>query len=268
MSHCQTFISSMWPDRNTPLFKVTLYSCHHFLTVHALVNNYCQGWRTERIIFHQKSLTNSLRALWEWQALPLKHGDALVCQKTASNFSLVLCFCCSFFLCFKKKYIQNKSCFSGISAFLLQCSPCAVEAWKQAITTSSEERALQRWCCPLWGSFAFLLRSEQRTLVWCIAWSCVLLRTQVAFRNLLGLHWHSSFALENDDVSKPKAFPDLFLRVLPRRKKTRPKLDQTQGKENVLLARKKKSSFGLCCSARAWSWSNVLLPAMLAVGLL
>lgn len=52
MSLCQTFISPLLPDRNTPHFTVMAYSSPRFLAVRALVSNCCCGWSTKRMRFH------------------------------------------------------------------------------------------------------------------------------------------------------------------------------------------------------------------------
>lgn len=57
-----SFISLILPEKNIPPFTVTLYSCHHFLVVRTFVTNYFQGWCLGIVKFHQKYLTNSLRA--------------------------------------------------------------------------------------------------------------------------------------------------------------------------------------------------------------
>lgn len=81
-----------------------LYSCYCFLAQCTIVNNCFKGWPTGRVKFHQKLLTNTLRAHWEWQPLPLNQADALVSHTHAkrSNILLVLWLCCIYFSCFNK----------------------------------------------------------------------------------------------------------------------------------------------------------------------
>ena len=81
MSLYQAFISPLLPERNTPHLTVTHHSYHHFLTVPTFMDNYYQGWSTGRVKFHQKTLTNALRAHWELHPLPSDQSAALESQK-------------------------------------------------------------------------------------------------------------------------------------------------------------------------------------------
>ena len=45
------------------------------------MDNYYQGWSTGRVKFHQKTLTNALRAHWELHPLPSDQSAALESQK-------------------------------------------------------------------------------------------------------------------------------------------------------------------------------------------
>ena len=56
-----TLTRSALTEKNIPCFTIMPYSHHCFLTVCALVSSCFQGWITGRIIFHQNSLTSTVR---------------------------------------------------------------------------------------------------------------------------------------------------------------------------------------------------------------
>lgn len=81
--------------KEIPCFTVMLYSYHLFLAVYMFMNNYCQGWNTGRVLFHQKSLMNTLENSLEMATTATEPAWCVSFTKTRSNipYAFVAVFC-------------------------------------------------------------------------------------------------------------------------------------------------------------------------------
>lgn len=103
MSIYYIFISPLLLERITPHFTTMPYLCHCFFAVRTFVNNSFEGWNTERVKFHQKSLTSTLRIT----TTSTEPDWCINFTKMRSNIPLVLWFCCYVLIknIFKKHFL-------------------------------------------------------------------------------------------------------------------------------------------------------------------
>ena len=96
---CKTRLTREKYHYNILHFTITPFSCHRFLAVRTFVNNCFKGWSIERVEFHQKYLTNTLRPL-RITVIPIEPGWWIRFTWTGSDTHYFSAFVSLFFKCF------------------------------------------------------------------------------------------------------------------------------------------------------------------------